>query len=152
MLIARAERLGISDMIEFDSSYRPLSSLVDLIGKSTCVVLPYDSDDQITSGVLVDAIAAGRPVIATRFPHAAEVLESGAGLVVNHADPLALAEAMERVVTDRTLVANMAMVAATMAPNYRWPVIAAEYADLAADVANRNRLASGSLSVAGGGE
>ena len=152
MLIARAEHLGVSDMIEFDSSYRPLSSLVELIGKSTCVVLPYDSDDQITSGVLVDAIAAGRPVIATRFPHAAEVLESGAGLVVNHADSRALAEAMERVVTDRSLVANMAMVAATMAPNYRWSVIAAEYADLAADVANRNRLASESLSVAGGGE
>jgi len=31
------------------------------------VILPYDSPDQVTSGVLVDAIAAGRPVIATAF-------------------------------------------------------------------------------------
>jgi polysaccharide biosynthesis protein PslF len=152
MLMARAERLGVADMVEFDSSYRPLPSLIDLIARATCVVLPYDSDDQITSGVLVDAIAAGRPVIATRFPHAAEVLESGAGLVVEHADSRALAAAMERVVTDRSLVANMAMVAAAMAPNYRWSVIAAEYADLAAQVANLSRLASDSLTVAGGGE
>jgi len=42
------------------------------------VILPYDSPDQVTSGVLVDAIAAGRPVIATAFPHAVELLSSGA--------------------------------------------------------------------------
>ena len=41
---------------------------------------PYDTRDQVTSGVLVDAIAAGRPVIATAFPHAVELLGSGAGM------------------------------------------------------------------------
>ena len=32
-----------------------------LIQSSSVVVLPYDSTDQVTSGVLVDAIACGRP-------------------------------------------------------------------------------------------
>ena len=136
MLMARAERLGVADAVEFDPSYRPLGSLLDLIERSTCVVLPYDSDDQITSGVLVDAIAAGRPVIATRFPHAEEILADGAGLLVGHAAPQHLAEAMERVITDRRLVANMSLVAASMAPSYRWTAVAADYADLAARVAN----------------
>jgi glycosyltransferase involved in cell wall biosynthesis len=139
-------------MVEFDSAYRPLGSLIELIEQSTCVVLPYDSDDQITSGVLVDAIAAGRPVIATQFPHAREVLENGAGLVVPHADVPALATAMEQVVTDRSLVANMAMVASTMAPNYRWPVIAAEYADLAAAIALRTSSIERTVALSGGGE
>ena len=152
MLISRAEHLGVADMVEFDSAYRPLGSLIELIEQSTCVVLPYDSDDQITSGVLVDAIAAGRPVIATQFPHAREVLENGAGLVVPHADVPALATAMEQVVTDRSLVANMAMVASTMAPNYRWPVIAAEYADLAAAIALRTSSIERTVALSGGGE
>lgn len=136
MLIRRATALGIEGRVDFDPSYRPLGSLLDLISASTCVVLPYDSDDQITSGVLVDAVAAGRPVIATRFPHAEEILSGGAGLLVPHASPTALADAMEKVATDRGLVANMAMVAATMAPAYRWTSVAADYADLAAQVTN----------------
>ena len=136
MLIRRATALGIEDRVDFDPSYRPLGPLLDLISTSTCVVLPYDSDDQITSGVLVDAVAAGRPVIATRFPHAEEILAGGAGLLVPHASPTDLADAMEKVATDRGLVANMAMVAATMAPAYRWTSVAADYADLAARVAN----------------
>ena len=55
------------------------------------MVLPYDSADQVTSGVLVDAVAAGRPVVSTAFPHAVELLASGAGLVVPQRDPGALA-------------------------------------------------------------
>lgn len=136
MLLARAESLGIADSVIFDPSYRPLGSLLELITESTCVILPYDSDDQITSGVLVDAIAAGRPVIATRFPHATEILADGAGLLVSHGSANELADAMERVITDRGLVANMGMLAASMAPSYRWSAVAADYADLAARVAN----------------
>lgn len=136
MLVQRAVNLGIDDQVEFDPSYRPLGSLLDLISEATCVVLPYDSDDQITSGVLVDAIAAGRPVIATRFPHATEILTDGPGLLVPHASPQQLADAMEKVITDGAMVANMSMVAAAMAPAYRWTSVAADYADLAARVAN----------------
>jgi glycosyltransferase involved in cell wall biosynthesis len=136
MLTRRAADLGVDDWVEFDPSYRPLGSLLDLISQATCVVLPYDSDDQITSGVLVDAVAAGRPVIATQFPHAQEILAGGAGLLVPHASPQHLADAMEKVISDRALVANMSMVAASMAPSYRWTSVAADYADLAARVAN----------------
>ena len=38
------------------------------------VVLPYDSHEQVTSGVLIEAVAAGVPVVATAFPHAVELL------------------------------------------------------------------------------
>jgi polysaccharide biosynthesis protein PslF len=142
MLMQRAADLGVEDWVEFDPSYRPLGSLLDLIAGATCVVLPYDSDDQITSGVLVDAVSAGRPVIATRFPHAEEILAGGAGLLVPHASPEHLADAMEKVVTDRAMVANMSMAAASMAPSYRWTSVAADYADLAARVANPSPAAT----------
>ena len=66
--IEQAERHGISSSVVFDADYRDVASLTALIQSSKVVVLPYDSKDQVTSGVLVDAIAAGRPVVATAFP------------------------------------------------------------------------------------
>ena len=44
------------------------------------MVILYDSNVQVSSGVLTDAVAAGRPVVATDFPHARELLADGAGL------------------------------------------------------------------------
>jgi polysaccharide biosynthesis protein PslF len=94
------------------------------------VILPYDSPDQVTSGVLVDAIAAGRPVIATEFPHAVELLSSGAGIVVPRRDPEALANAIRTVLTTRGMFSAMASEARRLAPNLSWSVIAARYAAL----------------------
>ena len=97
--IEQARRSGVADSVCFDTGYRNVSMLTDLIQSAAVVVLPYDSTDQVTSGVLVDAIASGRPVVATAFPHAVELLGSGAGIVVGHDDPDALASALRRVLT-----------------------------------------------------
>lgn len=129
--IKQAERLGISASVDFDGDYRDVASLTALIQSSTVVVLPYDSKDQVTSGVLVDAIAAGRPVVATAFPHAVELLSSGAGLVVDHDDPDAMALALRRVLTRPELAASMAAEASRLAPSLGWSVVAGEYQYLA---------------------
>lgn len=129
--IAQAERHGISSSVVFDADYRDVASLTALIQSSKVVVLPYDSKDQVTSGVLVDAIAAGRPVVATAFPHAVELLSSGAGLVVDHDDPDAMARALRRVLTRPELAAKMAAEASRLAPGLGWSVVAGEYLDVA---------------------
>jgi glycosyltransferase involved in cell wall biosynthesis len=127
----QAERHGISSSVVFDADYRDVASLTALIQSSKVVVLPYDSRDQVTSGVLVDAIAAGRPVVATAFPHAVELLSSGAGLVVDHDDPDAMARALRRVLTRPELAAKMAAEASRLAPSLGWSVVAGEYLQLA---------------------
>jgi polysaccharide biosynthesis protein PslF len=131
---ARAEQArlgGVADSVAFDASYRDVSSLTALVQSSAVVVLPYDSTDQVTSGVLVDAIASGRPVVATAFPHAVELLASGAGIVVDHDDPDALASALLRLLTEPHLAATMAAEAARLAPQMAWPIVATAYQDLA---------------------
>ena len=129
--IEQAERHGLASSVVFDNDYRDVASLTALIQSSTVVVLPYDSKDQVTSGVLVDAIAAGRPVVATAFPHAIELLSSGAGLVVDHDDPDAMARALRRVLTRPELAAKMAAEASRLAPSLGWSVVAGEYLDMA---------------------
>jgi glycosyltransferase involved in cell wall biosynthesis len=126
-LIERVARNDLGDVVQFDNSYRDLSSLYELIQSVDLVVLPYDSHDQATSGVLVDALAAGLPVVATAFPHARELLTAGAGSVVDHADPAALANALRSVLTLPDLLSDMAAEARTIASSLSWSTVATEY-------------------------
>ena len=137
MLKTRAERLGIIDMVEFDDQYRTLPSLMGLIRDSTCVVLPYDSRDQITSGVLVDAVSAGRPVIATEFPHAVELVKSDIGIVVPHQDPVSVASAIRAVAQNPRLVESMSLATIPVAREHKWTTVAARYADLCGQIAGQ---------------
>jgi glycosyltransferase involved in cell wall biosynthesis len=127
MLKRRSRLLGVEAIIEFDDNYRSLDSLLDLINSVSCVVLPYDSIDQITSGVLVDALSARRPVIATAFPHAEELLGGEAGMVVPHRDPVALASAIRSVVTEENRLESMFNATADIARQHRWTVVASQY-------------------------
>ena len=131
MLTDRAANSAAADHVSFDDSYRDLASLIELIHSADVVVLPYDSVDQVTSGVLVDAVAAGRPVISTAFPHAVELLASGAGIVVPQRDPDALADAIRSVLTDPDLAASMAAEARRLAPGLSWASVAGRYSALA---------------------
>ena len=75
-LMEQARRSGVADSVRFDPGYRNVAMLTALVQSAAVVVVPYDSTDQAVSGVLVDAIACGRPVVATAFPHAVELLSS----------------------------------------------------------------------------
>jgi glycosyltransferase involved in cell wall biosynthesis len=129
--IEQARRNGVADSVKFDPGYYDGSMLTELIHQSSVVVLPYDSTEQVTSGVLVDAIANGRPVVATAFPHAVELLNSGAGIVVDHDDPVALASALRQIVTQPRLAGSMAAEARRRAPEMAWQVVASAYLRLA---------------------
>lgn len=133
-LQALAARLGVSQHLEFNASYLGLEALEDLVADADVVLLPYDSPDQVTSGVLIEAIAAGKPVISSRFPHAVELLGDGPGLLVPHRSPEAIAAALERVLTDAGLRSAMAARSAQMSPQLGWPAVAGQYRALAARV------------------
>ncbi|MGC4886590.1 glycosyltransferase [Micromonospora sp. DT227] len=81
--------------------------------------------------MLIEAVAAGVPVVATAFPHAVELLTGGPGLVVPHQDPVALADAIRRILTEPGLGARLAGRVRPLAANLRWPAVAARYGALA---------------------
>jgi glycosyltransferase involved in cell wall biosynthesis len=126
-----AESTGVAGHVEFDPTYRELGPLTAMVRDADLVLLPYDSTEQATSGVLVEAVAARRPVVATGFPHARELLADGAGLVVPHRDPAAMAHAIRRVLTEPGLSASMTARCADLAPALAWRTIADDYRNLA---------------------
>jgi polysaccharide biosynthesis protein PslF len=130
-LAEHVRRTGVADSVLFDARYFNGAMLTALIQSATVVVLPYDSTDQVTSSGLVDAVAAGRPVVATAFPHAVEVLRNGAGTFVDHNDPDALVTALRNILTQPRLSGSMAAEARGLAPDMAWPAVAGAYLALA---------------------
>lgn len=125
---------GLAGSVSLDPHYRDALSLGELVACADVILLPYDSMDQVTSGVLIEAVAAGKPVVATRFPHAVELLSDGAGVVVPHRDPVAIADALRTVLTDRNVAAAMSTAATAAAPGLRWSSVADQYRRLAAQL------------------
>jgi glycosyltransferase involved in cell wall biosynthesis len=138
--IEQARSLGVADSVSFNSGYYDGEVLTALIQQASVVVLPYDSTEQVTSGVLVDAIVSGRPVVATAFPHAVEVLNGGVGIVVDHDDPATLASSLRRVITQPRLAGDMAAAARQLASEMAWPVVADAYVGLAQRLIAQGRI------------
>ncbi len=76
--------------------------------------------------VLVEAMAAGLPVISTTASAIPEVVD-GAGLLVPPQDPNRLAETIISVLTNPKLRAEMASKSIMRAANYDWNLIASKY-------------------------
>lgn len=136
-------KLGVEDMVEFVDRYLNENELEGIVQRSGIVLTPYDNSEQISSGVLTEAVAAGRPVVSTRFPYAEEMLRDGAGLVVEH-DSEALAGAIRRLLTSPGLYESCVEAAHQMAGELSWPAVAEHYARFIKDTLNPLR-AVGSL-------
>lgn len=128
-------RLDLEDVVEFDDRYLASGELAQLVRSADLVVLPYASVDQVTSGVLVEAISASKPVVATSFPHSVEVLSGGAGMLVPHGDADALGTALLSALTDRPAAARMAHAAGRIAAGWDWPTIGLRYERMFAHLA-----------------
>jgi glycosyltransferase involved in cell wall biosynthesis len=129
-LVSMTRHLGLEDHVEFDSRYLAGPDLRRIVSEADVVLLPYDSQQQVTSGVLTEAVAAGKPVISTSFPHAVELLSGGAGILVPQRDPAALADALHRILTVPGLRDHMAREARGLAASLLWPAVAQRYIDL----------------------
>lgn len=121
-------QLGIAHSVHYDPVYRDEAALTRLIRSADVVLLPYDSREQVTSGVLIEAVAAGIPVVATPFPHAVELLTKGPGLLVPHKDGRALATAVRRILREPGMTSRLS---GNVTTPLRWAAVAARYAELA---------------------
>jgi glycosyltransferase involved in cell wall biosynthesis len=122
---------GLSELVEFDDSYLTVPELAQVVASADVVLLPYDSVDQVTSGVLIEAIAAARPVVSTSFPHARELLEDGAGTVIPQQDSAAIAVALRAILTSKDVAARMIQRSQAKAGDLLWPAVGAQYRGLA---------------------
>ena len=94
MLERRVLELGLGAHVEFDDRFLSIDELSTLLASTDVFVTPYGNREQIASGALTYAIAAGCAVVSTPYWYAQDMLASGAGLVVPFGDSDALTEAV----------------------------------------------------------
>jgi glycosyltransferase involved in cell wall biosynthesis len=133
-LRARAAEQGVADRVELDDAYHDTRSLLARIREADVVLLPYRSREQVVSGVLVEALASGKPVVATRFPHAEELLAGGAGMLVPHDDAEAIAASLRRLLTDDEAAARAAAAARREGEQLSWESVGERYLELASEL------------------
>lgn len=129
-----AESLGINHLVEFVDRYVSDEELFDLVSRSDVVVVPYDNQDQVSSGVITEAMGIGRPVVATRFPYSEELLAPGPGLIVDH-DPESLAAAIRTLVEDPVSYRAAAEAATRLSSRLSWSSVAERYLRLIRELA-----------------
>lgn len=120
------DELGLHDRVTLDGRYLDAPQLAAHVAAADIVLLPYDTRDQVTSGVLAEAVAAGKDVIATTFPHSNELLANGVGALIEHEDPGAVARAAREI-----LHGVRRAKPAALDVDVSWPAVAAEYRLLA---------------------
>jgi glycosyltransferase involved in cell wall biosynthesis len=141
-----AETLGVGDCVEFGPVLHSREELFDEIQESDILAVVYDAQDRAASRILTEAVSTGRPVVATRFPGAVELLGSGAGLTVAHEDTAELAAALRRLLTDDQAYLEAAKAARSLSPSLGWDSVAGRFFDLLVGLPIRGKLGSAAKS------
>jgi Glycosyltransferase len=138
-LVEQVERLGLSDRVTFVDRYVEPDELIAWLQACDIFITPYGNAEQVASGTLSLAAAAGRACVSTPYEHARELLADGRGALVPFNDVSALAARLGDLLIDADLRRSLGARAHTYAASMAWPVVAAQYATLFAEVAEQGR-------------
>jgi glycosyltransferase involved in cell wall biosynthesis len=137
-LKSQAAHLGLSDRISFRGWARR-EDLPQVYREADIFVLP--SREEGMANVLMEAMCAGLPVIATRIAGSDEaVLDGETGLLVPTEDPPALARALEASIKDAAARERQGRAGrARVESTYSWPVITDQWLDIVERIIQKHR-------------
>jgi glycosyltransferase involved in cell wall biosynthesis len=124
MLERRVLELGLEANVEFDDRFLTVDELSDLLSTTDVFLTPYGNQEQIASGALTFAIAAGCAVVSTPYWYAQDMLATGAGLLVPFRDSEALADAVCSYLERPDSLAAARAEAQRIGSSLAWPAVA----------------------------
>lgn len=107
-LEAKIIALELQNNVKFINKYLPLDELLEYLQLTDIYLFTSKDRDQAVSGTFSYAISCGCPIISTPIPHAIEVLQNGAGIIVDFENPEQLAQQVIRLLKDESLRKSIA--------------------------------------------
>ncbi len=136
-LKAQIARLGVERNVTFVNRYIANDELCRFLQACDVYVTPYRNRDQISSGTLSYALAAGRALVSTPYWYAADLLAQGRGVLVDFESSEKLAEAVSSLLGDERKRKEIYRCAYEYSRSMTWERVAERYDDLFASLVCR---------------
>ena len=116
--------LELDDHVRFVDGFADIAEIARLLAGTAIYLTPYRSREQIVSGALTFAVAAGCPVVSTPYFYAEDLLASGAGVLVPFEDPDAMSTAVLDLLDDPARLASARIESRRIGSGLAWSQVA----------------------------
>ncbi len=126
-LLKMAKALGVSGHVKFHNRFLSKPELYNYLQATDVYITPYPSPNQVSSGTLSYALAAGKAVVSTPYLHAKEALSEGRGMLCNFNDSASIAEKVTEIIENKSLRRSIEQNAYNYSRKFTWPLVAKKY-------------------------
>jgi glycosyltransferase involved in cell wall biosynthesis len=121
---------GMENNVVFHDQFVTDEQLRDFLAVTDIYVTPYLNKEQLTSGTLAFAVGCGKAVISTPYWAAEELLVDGRGVIVPFGDSQRIAEEINKLLGDDSLLHCIMQQAYDYGRAMTWPRIGQSYRDI----------------------
>ncbi|WP_344805589.1 glycosyltransferase [Microlunatus ginsengisoli] len=133
--------LDLSEHVHFLDRFFTEAELAVLLSSTDLYLTPYRSREQIVSGALTFAVAAGCPVVSTPYYYAEDLLGSGAGVLVPFDDSAAMSAAVLDLLDHPDKLEQARIEARRVGSALAWPRVGAATLQVLAEAAELGPVA-----------
>jgi glycosyltransferase involved in cell wall biosynthesis len=127
--------LSLSDHVIFVDRFVSDEELAVFLNATDVYVAPYRGRDQVSSGTITEAMAQGKPVVATPTVFAEETLAGGRGLFCRFDDEHSIASQTRRILANDSLRQDLETRAREYGQQTSWKLTAQEYVRVLSEAA-----------------
>ncbi len=138
LLEAKVKVLSLQKHVKFINQFLPLSNLLEYLQLTDIYLFTSRNPNQAVSGTFSYAISCGCPVISTPIPHALEVLQNDAGIIIDFENSKQLTEAVNSLLNDEQLRKNISSKGLHRMTSTSWENAAIAHAKLFEKISNGN--------------
>ena len=133
--------LDLTEHVHFLDRFFTEAELAVLLSSTDLYLTPYRSREQIVSGALTFAVAAGCPVVSTPYYYAEDLLSSGAGRLVPFDDAAAMSAAVLDLLDHPSELERARTEARRVGSALAWPQVGAATLQVLAEAAELGPVA-----------
>ncbi len=126
-LVARVKELGMTKHVRFVDTFVGRVEMTRWLQAADVFLTTYPNLDQMVSGTLSYAMGAGRAIVSTPYAYAVELLADGRGVLVASDSPALLATALNEVLEDTALRADLGRKAYEYSRRMVWSEVGAQH-------------------------